>query len=158
MYHNLDPVFAPNYYAMAQIFHARGQHNKAIETFLSLINAKECRVDLRFLQKEFVRKTLLDYQTYIYRQGQWMHLHEDPKTYSDLGGAYWMNGDAAHALQSFQQALALNPNFTPAKQNLEHLSAILRSHGSIQRVSSPPAVMPQSPANAPSFELIPSHP
>ena len=193
MYHNIDPVFAPNYYAMARIYILRGQYDKAIEAYRALIDAKECRVDPRFLRNltmpddlrtlgggwirdaflmlrkgwkwdvrtylfiEWMRDTLLSYQPYVLRDGQWVHLHEAPQTYTDLGGAYWMKGDFADAEKSFHEALALDPNFAPAKENLQRLYG--RVHAPNAGRQAPVGAPSGSPAMppVPSFELIPPH-
>ncbi|PIR19498.1 MAG: hypothetical protein COV48_01660, partial [Elusimicrobia bacterium CG11_big_fil_rev_8_21_14_0_20_64_6] len=62
LYHEIDPVFAPNYYRMAQIYMIRKQYDLAIKTYHELIDAQECAADESMLEKPWLRKTILSYQ------------------------------------------------------------------------------------------------
>lgn len=148
-YRKIDPVFAPNYYRMAQIDLFRGQYAKAADVYNALIEARECRVDEALLRRDVLRKTLLSYQPYVLRDGQWVHLHESAETYTDLAGAYMMMGDAQRAQDSLHRALEIDSNYGPAVQNMKLIQQRLHAPAALRPV---PSAAPAAPA-VPTFEL-----
>ena len=50
------------------------------------------------------------------------HAPHSGKVFYNLGNAYLRRGDRAHAVQSYQKALALNPEIIEAREALEQLS------------------------------------
>jgi len=148
-YRKIDPVFAANYYRIGQIHMLRGQYTNAVKTYSALIEAKECRVEPDLLRRDWLRKTILAYQPYVLRNGEWIHLHESAETYTNLGGIYMMMGLAANAQQALHQALDLDRNYPPAVQNLRIIEERLRTPSGLKPV---PPVVPSGPA-VPTFEL-----
>jgi len=126
LYHEIDPVFAPNYYRMAQIYMIRKQYDLAIKTYHELIDAQECAADESMLEKPWLRKTILSYQPYALLDGKWMHRHVGPErpresaeAYTSLANAYFMGNRLAEAERAYRTALSYDQNFDMAKKNLE---------------------------------------
>ncbi len=97
LYHNLDPVFAFNYFRSAQIHIFRKEYKKAEEQYLHYINAPEC-----------------------HREG---HKHETPQVYYNLGNLRYVMGNIEQAIKDYEKALEIQPDFKPAKRNLMALKA-----------------------------------
>ncbi len=95
LYHNLDPVFAYNYYRKAMIYMARGEHEKARLEYSNYINAEHC-----------------------YEKG---HLHEDPEAYTNLAYIEQIMGKLQDAEKHYKRALELNPGYSAAQQKLQQL-------------------------------------
>ncbi len=95
LYHNLDPVFALNYYRKAQVHISRREFDKAKAEYEAYINAEKCHV-----------------------KG---HKHETPEAYTNLANLEHMTGKFAEAETHYKRALELNPNFSSAKRNLQLL-------------------------------------
>ncbi|OGR41385.1 MAG: hypothetical protein A2X35_10260 [Elusimicrobia bacterium GWA2_61_42] len=92
LYENLDPVYALNYYRKAQIYIMRRDFPSAEREYLNNLNAWKCHV-----------------------KG---HLHATPEAYTSLGNVQYAMGKYRAALESYQSALALDPNFDQARRNM----------------------------------------
>ncbi len=103
-YKNLDPVFPLTYYQMARIHLARKDYDKAIAAYKEYIDAPLC----------YGHKGIERHQ-YIGRHG------EDPEAWTNLANAYLLKGDAANALQAYDKALSLDPQYAPALRNRQLL-------------------------------------
>jgi tetratricopeptide (TPR) repeat protein len=158
MYEQIDPVFAPNYYRMGQIYLMRKQYDLAIKTYENLILAKPCAVDPALLKHPFLRRTILKYQPYLLEDGEWVHRHataDDPpaaaEAYTSLANAYYLaeqngpKGDPGDRLgaaeKAYKKALAFLPSFDNAKRNLEVVYRKAQQEGRLRKLP-PPAKMP----------------
>jgi len=144
MYEAIDPVFAPNYFRIGQIYmiwgqraqqqgrkdEARANFTKAAETYEALINAPKCAVDRRLLDKDFLRKSILSYQEYVKVDGEPLtHKHESADAYTNLANSYFMLERWKDAEKAYQRALALDPGYAQAKTNLAVLYQRARAAG-----------------------------
>jgi tetratricopeptide (TPR) repeat protein len=151
MYHNLDPVFPPNYYRMAHIYLMRRQWDRAIATYQDFLEARQCFVDPSLAAKPFLRRTILDYQGYVQEDGLWKHKHETAEAYTNLGNAYFMAGDLSHAEKTYKKALTLEPNNPTVLRNLQIL------YGRAQTPEQPKVPLPAAePKNLNPLELVPT--
>ncbi len=163
LYRQIDPVFPPNYYRMAQVYIMEQRYDDAIRTYEALIDAEECAVDPKLLTNGFLRRTILSYQPYTQEDGHWVHRHALPGThegaeaYTSLANAHYLaeqNGgkDAAgHLIAAeayYKKALAFDPAFDNAKKNLEIVYRKAQAEGRLRKLP-PPARMPA--AGAPPF-------
>ena len=89
LYENLDPVYPPNYYRKAQVYVAKHDYPAAEREYLNDINAWKCS-----------------------RPG---HKHETPEGYTYLGNIQYAMGKYKEAFEAYGNALALNPEAQPAK-------------------------------------------
>jgi tetratricopeptide (TPR) repeat protein len=137
LYQQIDPVFAPNYYRIGQIYMMRKQYDLAIENYAALIMAQKCLVDPKLLGNDFLRRTILSYQAYVKEDGAWVHRHAVPlpgltkdaaEAYTSLANAHFLAEqstakDVAGHLQAaefnYRKALVFEPNYENAKRNLE---------------------------------------
>lgn len=108
LYHELDPVFPLNYYRMAQIYLARGQHDKAIERYREYIEAPRCHGHPGL-------------EGTIGTKG-----HEKPDAYTNLANAYSLKRDFENAKKAYRKALELDPSFENARRNLAILEGSKR--------------------------------
>ncbi|MBI3565140.1 MAG: O-antigen ligase family protein [Elusimicrobia bacterium] len=159
LYQAIDPVFAPNYYRMGQIYMMRKQFDKAIETYQALIDADKCAVAPRLLAKDFLRNTILSYQLYVKEEGGWVHRHavnmpgqtrEAAEAYTSLANAHFMAeqqtpkdaaGHLQAAEQAYRKALSFEPAFENARRNLEVVYRKAQQEGRLRQLP-PPAKMP----------------
>ncbi|MBI4422435.1 MAG: tetratricopeptide repeat protein [Elusimicrobia bacterium] len=149
MYRKIDPVFAPNYYRMGQIHMLRRHHDKAIETYRALIEARECRIDPSLTSKSWYRRTLARFQEVKQYDGEWGHRHETGEAYTNLGNAYFMAGNPAEAEKAYLRALQLEPKNQNAAKNLEALRARVQA---VNQTPRPPALVPPAGPPAVTFE------
>ena len=126
LYRQIDPVFPPNYYRMAQVNMIRQKYEEAIEHYQAFIDAGGCEVDSSLLEKPYLRSTILSYQQYVNDGGHWTHRHaradqprESAEAYTSLANAQFMAGRYEEAEQNYRKALSYEPNFDMAKRNLE---------------------------------------
>ncbi|MEK7388703.1 MAG: O-antigen ligase family protein [Elusimicrobiota bacterium] len=139
LYHQLDPVFAANYYRMAQIYMIRKQFDKAVETYKELIDAPGCLVSPSLLSKPSLRTTILSYQHYETVGGTWTHRHigalmprESAEAYTSLANALFMAERYDEAEVAYRTALSYDQTFEMAKKNLEVTYQKLQSSGRIR--------------------------
>jgi tetratricopeptide (TPR) repeat protein len=95
LYENLDPVYPPNYYRMAQIYISRRDFKSAEREYLNDINGWKC-----------------------YRKD---HNHGTPEAYTYLGNTEYALGKQKEAFEAYGKALELNPNAQPARNQYEAL-------------------------------------
>lgn len=160
LYQAVDPVFAPNYYRIAQIYMMRKQYDKAVETYEALIDAEKCAVEPRLLENDFLRRTILSYQLYVKEDGHWVHrhavnlpglAHDGAEAYTSLANAHFLaeqntpGKDAKGHLQAaelaYRKALAFEPGFENAKRNLEVVYRKAQQEGRLRQIP-PPAKTP----------------
>lgn len=150
LYRKHDPVFPANYYRMGQIHIARGHHDKAVETYRALIEARECAVDERLSAKPLLRRTLLAYQGLAQDEsGAWRHRHDTSEAYTHLGNAYYLANRLPEAAEAYRQALSRDPNNQHANNNLRVLLGRARSLGRLN-------ILPSEAGKPPVFEITPS--
>ncbi|MCR4294928.1 MAG: O-antigen ligase family protein [Elusimicrobia bacterium] len=127
LYYQIDPVFAPNFYRMAQIHMIRKQYDAAARTYQAYIDAAQCAVAPSLLEKPWMRKSILSYQHYAQLDGAWAHRHvgqsnrlrESAEAYASLANALFMGDRFPEAEQAYRIALSYDQNFEMAKKNLE---------------------------------------
>jgi len=160
LYQAVDPVFAPNYYRIGQIYMMRKQYDRAIATYEALIDAEKCAVEPRLLENDFLRKTILSYQLYVKEDGRWVHRHavnmpgqtrDGAEAYTSLANAHFLaeqtttGKDAAGHLKAaelaYKKALAFEPAFENAKRNLEVVYRKAQQEGRLRQVP-PPSPLP----------------
>jgi tetratricopeptide (TPR) repeat protein len=148
LYRQIDPVFEPTYYQMGQILMLEKHYADAAKVFADNIRADKCSVAPSLLGRPDFRTTILAYQDYnlhvTYAQAEMLqmrdvpprppsvspdaiipypvHLHESAPAYTNLANAYIMMRDIPKARAAYQLALNLDPNFAPAKRNLEMMN------------------------------------
>jgi O-antigen ligase/tetratricopeptide (TPR) repeat protein len=170
MYQAIDPVFEPNYFRIGQVYmvwaqraqqqgrreEARANFTRAAENYEMLINAPRCEVARSLLDKGYLRKSILSYQTYVQTGDEPLtHKHESAEAYTNLANAYFMLERWKDAEKAYQRALALKPEFVQAKTNLAVLYQKMRFEGRPQGPA--PALPGFQPAPVrPGFEIIPS--
>jgi O-antigen ligase/tetratricopeptide (TPR) repeat protein len=161
LYQQIDPVFPPNYYRMAQVYIMEKKYDLAIQTYDELIDAEACAVDPKLLKNDFLRRSLLSYQQYVQEDGQWVHRHAVPQNpndaaeaYTSLANAHYMAEQTSHqagqkdagdhlgaAEKYYKKALGFNPTFDNAKKNLEIVYREAQAEGRLRKAA-PPAKMP----------------
>ena len=108
-YQRLDPVWAPNYFRLAQIYVLRKDYDKAISVYNEYLEAKPCVVH---------RHDGLPVPGFSTGEGPTTEANE---AYTLIGNAQFLKGDLNAAAQAYQMALKLNPDNAGAKQNLAFL-------------------------------------
>lgn len=127
LYYQIDPVFAPNFYRMAQIHMIRKQYDEAVKTYQAFIDAAQCAVEPSLLEKPWLRRTILSYQAYTNLDGPWVHHHvgesnrlrESAEAYTSMANALFMADRFPEAEKAYRVALSYDQNFEMAKKNLE---------------------------------------
>ena len=126
LYRQIDPVFPPNYYRMAQIFMIRKQYDEAAKHYQDFIDAGGCDVAPSLLVKPYLRNSILSYQQYAFESGTWKHSHtradqprESAEAYTSLANAQFMGGRFEEAEQNYRKALSFDQKFEMARRNLE---------------------------------------
>jgi tetratricopeptide (TPR) repeat protein len=121
----IDPVFAPNYYRMAQVYMIRKQFDLAAKTYQAYIDAERCAASASLLAKPWLRNSILSYQPYESLDGQWVRRHVGPgrlresaEAYTSLANALFMGDRFEEAEQAYRTALSYEPTFDMAKKNL----------------------------------------
>jgi O-antigen ligase/tetratricopeptide (TPR) repeat protein len=160
LYQAVDPVFAPNYFRIGQIYMMRKQFDSAIQTYEALIDADKCAVEPSLLKNDFLRRTILSYQLYVKEDAGWVHRHAiflpgqtqaGAEAYTSLANAHFLaeqqipGKDLAGHLQAselyYKKALAFEPAFENAKRNLEVVYRKAQQEGRLRQLP-PPAKMP----------------
>ncbi|MEK7234260.1 MAG: O-antigen ligase family protein [Elusimicrobiota bacterium] len=145
LYLQVDPVFAPNYSRMAQIYMIRKQYDLAVKTYLALIDAQRCSADEFMLEKPGLRNTILSYQRYERLGGLWTHRHvgaarphESAEIYTSMANALFMDGRFPEAEQAYRTALSYEAAFEMAKKNLEVVYRRAQAEGRLKPVEVAP--------------------
>jgi len=176
LYERIDPVFAPNYYQIAQIYLLRRQFDEAIRTYEELIRAEPCAVDPGLLSHDRLRKTVLAYQPYVQETDAsgktvWVHRHADmaeareaAETYALLADAHFMAHQAApkapghleEAEKDYKRSLGFDPSLERAGKNLQIVYRLAQQEGRL-RTAPAPAQKP-GPGDPPytGYEVAPS--
>ena len=149
LYEQIDPVFPPNYYRMAQIYMMRQQYDKAIDTYKALIDAQSCAVDPKLLESDFLRGTILSYQQYVKDGDAWVHRHAVPafaregaEAYTSLANAQFLANRLDDAEKSYRKALELVPDFENAKKNLDVVYRRAQQEGRLKQTPKGYEVLP----------------
>ncbi|MBI4061188.1 MAG: O-antigen ligase family protein [Elusimicrobia bacterium] len=154
LYYQIDPVFAPNYYRMAQIYMIRKQYDLAAKTYQAFIDADRCAADPSLLAKTWMRNSILSYQHYALVDGQWTHRHpgggqtrESAEVYTSMANALFMGNRFEEAERAYRTALSYDPAFEMAKKNLEVTYHRAQAEGRLKPVKVEPgaAVVPGAP-------------
>jgi len=98
LYENLDPVYSPNYYRKAQIYIMRQDLKGAEREYQNNVSAWKC------FKKD--------------------HEHGSAEGYTLLANVQYAQGKYREAAENYKKALALDPNYAQARQNL----AVTQSH------------------------------
>ncbi len=156
LYAQIDPVYAPNYHRMAQIYLIRKQYGLAVKTYQALIDAERCEADASFLAKPLFRNTILSYQPYSKATGAWVHRHVDPahpresaEVYTSLANALFMDNRFSEAEKAYRTALSYDPLFETAKRNLEVTYSRAQAEGRLRPVKAVPGatIVPGNPVS-----------
>lgn len=147
LYYQVDPVFAPNFYRMAQIYMIRKRYDLAVKTYQALIDAQRCSADASLLEKPWLRNTILSYQNYEQLEGKWVHRHvgatrprESAEAFTSMANAFFMDSRFAEAEQAYRTALSYDQNFDMAKKNLEVTYRRAQAEGRLKPVKVEPGV------------------
>jgi tetratricopeptide (TPR) repeat protein len=161
LYHQIDPVFAPNFYRMAQIYMIRKQYDLAVKTYQALIDAERCAADPSLLAKSWLRNTILSYQTYEQVDGRWVHRHvgalrgrESAEAYTSLANALFMDSRFPEAEQAYRIALSYDTTFDMAKKNLEVTYRRAQQDGRLKPVKIEGSSMPVAGVPVPTGWII----
>ena len=164
LYQAIDPVFAPNYYRMGQLYMMRQQYDEAIQVYADLIAAPQCEVAPSLLAKDPLRNTILSYQQYVLEDGRWVHRHAVPRApytrdgaeaYTSLANAHYMAGHLEESEKFYKKALSFEPAFEQAKRNLEVAYRKAQSEGRLKPLPAP--AQPPAPGEIPftGYEIVP---
>ncbi len=145
LYYQVDPVFAPNYYRMAQIHMIRKEYDQAAGVYRALINAERCAADPSLLDKAWLRNSILSYQAYDRVDGVWTHRHigaarprESAEAYTSLANALFMGNHYPEAETAYRTALSYDPTFEMAKKNLDVTYRKAQAEGRLKQVKLEP--------------------
>ena len=149
LYFQVDPVFPPNYYRMAQVHMIRKEFDLAAKTYQALIDAQRCAADPSLLEKDWMRKSILSYQGYTQIDGVWTHRHvavaqsrEAAEAYTSLANALFMGSRFEEAEKAYRTALSYEPNFEMAKKNLEITYRRAQADGRLKPMKVEPGAKP----------------
>jgi O-antigen ligase/tetratricopeptide (TPR) repeat protein len=139
LYHAVDPVFAPNWYRISQVYMIRKQWDKAAWAYEKHIEAARCAVAPSLISNQMLRETILSYQTYRTESGTPypVHRHETDEAYSGLGNAYFMLGRLDAAEGAYLDALRLNPGNDLSKRNLTVVYNKAKSLNLLRQLAAP---------------------
>ena len=171
LYQQIDPVFPPNFYRMAQVYILEKRYDEAIKVYEELIDAEKCGIDPALLAHDALRDSILSYQKYVIEDGRWVHRHAVPalpkdaaEAYTSLANAHYLAEQssprdvAGHLIAAeayYKKALSFDPTFENAKRNLEIVYRKAQVEGRLRKPA-PPAKMP-SPGEPPftGYEVAP---
>ena len=149
LYYQIDPVFPPNYYRMAQIHMIRKDYDKAAQVYLELIAAQRCEAAPSLLARPWMRKSILSYQRYMESDGVWKHSHADAvlpreaaEAYTSMANALFMGNRFEEAELAYRKALSFDPNFDMAKKNLDVTYRRAQAEGRLKQVKPEPGANP----------------
>jgi O-antigen ligase/tetratricopeptide (TPR) repeat protein len=157
LYEEIDPVYPPNYYRIAQIYVMRRQFPEAIRTYRELIAAEACAVDPALLKSDRLRTTILSYQAYVKEKDAdgrdvWVHRHasmafpqESAEAYTNLANVEFtyhqafpkIPGLLESAETDYRRALGFVPNFDQARKNLEVVYSLAHNEGRLKTLPKP---------------------
>ncbi len=147
LYYQVDPVFAPNFYRMAQVYMIRKQFDLAAKAYQAYIDADRCSAESSLLEKPWLRNTILAYQPYAQIDGKWAHRHvgsykprESAEAYTSMANALFMGNNFEAAEQAYRTALSYDGNFEMAKKNLEVTYRRAQADGRLKKVAVEPGV------------------
>ena len=120
LYENLDPVFPQNYYRMGQVYMIQKRWSEAAKVYENYLKAERCAAAPNLISKNWLRNSLLSYQSYVNEPGlpYPVHRHQSAEAYTNLANAYFMLERLNEAEATYLKALALDPNHEQAKRNL----------------------------------------
>ncbi|MFI5360602.1 MAG: O-antigen ligase family protein [Elusimicrobiota bacterium] len=171
LYQQIDPVFAPNFFRMAQIYILEKKYDEAIRVYDDLIDAEKCEVAPKLIANDFLRRTILSYQQYVQEDGRWVHRHAVPtdpqaaaEAFTSLANAHYLaeqttpKDSAGHLIaaeQYYKKALGFIPTFDNAKRNLEIVYRKAQSEGRLRKAA--PPSRPPAPGEPPftGYEVAP---
>jgi O-antigen ligase/tetratricopeptide (TPR) repeat protein len=171
MYQQIDPVFPPNFYRLAQVYILEKKYDEAIKAYEELIDAEKCAADPKLLANDFLRRTILSYQPYLMEDGRWVHRHAVPQLPKDAAEAYTSLANAHYLAEQesprdvaghlvaaeayYKKALSFDPTFENAKRNLEIVYRKAQSEGRLRKLA--PPTKPPSPGEPPftGYEVAP---
>lgn len=156
MYEQIDPVFAPNYYRMGQVYMIQKRWDLAAKAYEDLIRAEKCAVDESLISRDWLRTSILSYQQYFAQPGQLhpAHRHESADAWTNLANAYFMLERMEDSEKAYRKALSIDPNFEQAKRNLSILYQKAQSQGRLKSVPLQAAPIPGAVQTG--FEIVPS--
>ena len=143
LYEQIDPVFAPNYYRLGQVYMIEKNWAAAAKAYEDYIRAEKCAVAPSLISKKPLRESILSYQAYVHEEGlpYPVHRHESDEAYANLGNAYFMLERLEDAEKAYRNALRLNPNHELSKRNLSVVYNKARVAGRLRQLPGP-APMP----------------
>jgi O-antigen ligase/tetratricopeptide (TPR) repeat protein len=158
LYKAIDPVFAPNFYRIAQVYMIQKRWDLAAQAYEEYIRADKCAVDPKLISKPALRNSILSYQTYVNEPGipYPVHRHESDEAYASLGNAYFMLERLDAAEVAYKKALKFNPNNELAKRNLTVVYNKARVLGRLKQLSGPPPVPQPGALPYTGFEVLPA--
>ena len=107
---------------------ALGETSRAIDSFRLVLRFKSDHPDANYyLGLLYLQRNELDLAIqYISRSIAVRSVAESVPAYNDLGVAYSRTGDFISAVDSYERALSIDPDFTAAKKNLASLRERMR--------------------------------
>lgn len=156
LYEAIDPVFAPNYYRMGQIYMIEKKYDLAAKVYEDYIRADKCAVSPSLMKHPWLRRTILSYQTYVQEPGSPypVHRHESAEAYTNLANAYYLGQHLGKAEAAYRHALALDPNFDQAKRNLSVVYGKAKSLGRLRKIAAPQPGAGPGPFTG--YEIVPA--
>jgi O-antigen ligase/tetratricopeptide (TPR) repeat protein len=147
MYEQIDPVFPPNYFRMAEIQLMHKDYVGAAKTYEDFINAEKCAIAPSLISKPWLLNTILRYQPYVPlpEYPHHVHRHEQADAYTNLGNIYVWLERFPEAERAYRRALMLDSAYENAKKNLQAVYAKAQSIGRLR---------PVPPTEAQSAELV----
>ena len=159
LYRQIDPVFAPNYYRLGQVYMIEKNWAAAAKAYEDYIKAEQCAVAPSLISNKLLRESILSYQTYVNEAGlpYPVHRHESDEAYANLGNAYFMLERLDEAEKAYRNALRLNPNHELSKRNLSVVYNKARVQGRLKQLSGPPPIPKPGDLPYTGYEVLPLH-
>ena len=157
LYRAIDPVFAPNYFRIGQVYMIEKRWDMAARAYEDYINAEKCQVAESLISKPWMRRTILAYQDYVDEPGipYPVHRHESAEAYTNLANAYFMLGRLEDSERAYRHALKLDPNFDQAKRNLQVVYNKAQSLGRLRKLPGPPPAFKPTDLPYTGYEILP---
>jgi len=136
LYETIDPVYGPNFLRMGQVYMTQKNYTAAAEAYNQLIKADKCAVNPKLISKDYLRETILSYQTYVNEFGikYPVHRHESVEAYISLANANFMLERWIEAEKAYRNALRFDPNNNDVKRNLSALYQKMQAIGRLRRL------------------------